>query len=183
MEIKSLCIFCGSRLGNNGKYHEEAVTIGKILARNQVKLVYGGAKVGLMGSLADSVLAHGGEAVGVIPDSLVNREIAHFGLNVLKVVNSMHERKEVMYQWSDAFLALPGGFGTLDEFCEIFTWFQLGMHTKPVAFLNIAGYFNHLIAHFEHSVQQGFVERQLLENIKVFHQTAEIEEFLDHSSI
>ena len=179
MEIKSLCIFCGSRLGHNGKYHEEAVKIGEILAENDIKLVYGGGKVGLMGSLADSVITNGGEVIGVIPGSLVNKEVAHFGLNVLKVVNSMHERKELMYEWSDAFLALPGGFGTLDEFCEIFTWFQIGLHKKPVAFLNIGGYFDWLIRHFEHSVEEGFVEKGLLEKIQVFNQTSEVAAFLN----
>ena len=179
MAIKSLCIFCGSRVGNNGKYHEEAVEIGKLLAKNQVKLVYGGGKVGLMGSLADSVMANGGEVIGVIPGSLVSREVAHFGLNVLKVVNSMHERKELMYQWSDAFLALPGGFGTLDEFCEIFTWFQLGLHKKPTAFLNSAGYFDLLIRHFQHSVHEGFVDQPLLEKIQVFNHTSEVADFFE----
>ncbi|MDN5211545.1 TIGR00730 family Rossman fold protein [Fulvivirgaceae bacterium BMA12] len=178
MTIKSLCIFCGSRVGKNEQYQEEAIKVGEILAKNQVKLVYGGGRVGLMGSLADSVLESGGEVTGVIPESLVSREVAHFGLSVLKVVNTMHERKELMYQWSDAFLALPGGFGTLDEFCEIFTWFQLGIHQKPVAFLNIAGYFDSLIQHFQHSVHQGFVDQALFDKIKVLQQSSEVEDFL-----
>lgn len=179
MAIRSLCVFCGSREGLLKEYNLEAKALGKLLAENQVKLVFGGGRVGLMGIIADSVLESDGEVIGVIPDSLVSREVAHFGLNELKVVNNMHERKETMYQLSDGFLALPGGFGTLDEFCEIFTWFQLGLHDKPTAFLNAGGYFDRLLAHFQFSVDQGFVEQSLLNNIKVYNHSSEIIDFIN----
>ncbi len=166
--MKSLCVFCGSRAGNDAIYEQEAKAIGEMLAMKNIQLVYGGGKVGLMGIVADAVLDNGGEVIGVIPSSLVSKEVAHFGLSSLKVVNSMHERKELMYNLSDAFLALPGGFGTLDEFCEIFTWFQLGIHQKPIGFLNSGRFFDALIQHFKYSVEQGFVDQTLFDKIHVF---------------
>ncbi len=178
MAIRSLCVFCGSRQGNLDQFQSEAYEIGKILAKQQVRLVYGGGKVGLMGIIADSVLANGGEVIGVIPSGLVSKEVAHFGVTELKVVNNMHERKEAMYKLSNAFLALPGGFGTLDEFCEIFTWFQLGIHDKPIGFLNIAGFFDSLLQHFQFSVDQGFVDQDLFDTIKVYQHSSEINSFL-----
>ncbi|MDN5200395.1 TIGR00730 family Rossman fold protein [Fulvivirgaceae bacterium BMA10] len=165
--MKSICVFCGSSFGNRKIYKETSRELGKILAENNIRLVYGGGNVGLMGAIADSVLNEGGEVVGVIPQSLVNREKAHDGLTQIHVVKTMHERKDLMYKLSDAFIAMPGGFGTLDEFCEIFTWFQLGIHKKKIGFLNIEGYFDHLLEHFVRSVEEGFVDQTLYNEIKI----------------
>ncbi len=181
MAIQSLCVFCGSRAGFQDQFRAEAYALGSILAKRNVKLIYGGGKVGLMGILADSVLEHGGEVIGVIPSGLVSKEVAHFGVTELKVVNNMHERKELMYKLSNGFVALPGGFGTLDEFCEIFTWFQLGIHHKPIGFLNTNGFFDSLLNHFQFSVDQGFVDQSLLDTIKVYHQASGINSFLSEA--
>lgn len=128
-----------------------------MLAQRKLSLVYGGGRVGLMGSIADTVLKEGGEVIGVIPESLVRREVAHTGLNDLRVVQSMHERKALMAELADAFIALPGGFGTLDEFCEILTWAQLGLHGKPCGLLNVEGYFDPLLALFDRAVEDRFL--------------------------
>lgn len=128
-----------------------------MLAQRKLSLVYGGGRVGLMGSIADAVLKEGGEVIGVIPESLVRREVAHTGLNDLRVVQSMHERKALMAELADAFIALPGGFGTLDEFCEILTWAQLGLHGKPCGLLNVEGYFDPLLALFDRAVEDRFL--------------------------
>lgn len=130
---------------------------GEVLARQGIGLVYGGARVGLMGTLADSALAAGGEVTGVMPQSLVDREIAHLGLTKLHIVHSMHQRKQMMADLSDAFVALPGGFGTLEELCEVLTWNQLGIHKKPCGLLNVCGYFDGLLALFDHGVAEGFI--------------------------
>src|SRR5687768_1535075 len=129
--MKRICVFCGSSPGNRPEYLAAAQKLGKFLAEKRIGLVYGGASIGLMGALADSVLAAGGEAIGVIPHDLARKEVAHAGLTELRVVNSMHERKAMMEKLSDAFIALPGGYGTFEEFCEILTWAQLGLHRKP----------------------------------------------------
>ena len=131
--------------------------LGRWLAQEKLSLVYGGGRVGLMGSIADAVLEEGGEVIGVIPESLVRREVAHTGLTDLRVVQTMHERKALMAELSDAFIALPGGFGTLDEFCEILTWAQLGLHKKPCGLLNVEGYFDPLLALFDRAVDDGFL--------------------------
>jgi hypothetical protein len=128
-----------------------------VLAERKLALVYGGGRVGLMGSIADAVLEQGGEVIGVIPESLVRREVAHTGLSDLRVVQTMHERKALMAELADAFIALPGGFGTLDEFCEILTWAQLGLHGKPCGLLNVEGYFDPLLALFDRAVEDGFL--------------------------
>lgn len=172
--MNSLCIFCGSRTGLNGTYRQEAEILGKLMAENNIRLIYGGGKVGMMGVIADSVLQHGGHVIGVIPKSLVDLELAHPDANEMIVVDNMHKRKERMYELSDAFLALPGGFGTLDEFCEIFTWFQLGFHKKKIGFLNSDNYFDHLLSHFQHSVDQGFVDQHLYDTIIVENKVTEI---------
>ncbi len=127
------------------------------MAKRRIGLVYGGGRVGLMGLLADAARAQGGEVIGVIPRALADREVAHSGLTELRVVDSMHERKALMGELSDGFIALPGGFGTLEEFCEVITWSQLGIHRKPCGILNVAGYFDHLIAMFDHAVARGFI--------------------------
>ena len=152
-----LCVFCGSRGGNDPRFAQAAVELGTLMAERDIGLVYGGGRVGLMGLLADAARAADGEVIGVIPQALAEREIAHSGLTELRVVESMHERKALMGELSDGFIALPGGFGTLEEFCEVITWSQLGIHRKPCGILNVAGYFTHLIAMFDYAVAQGFI--------------------------
>ncbi|HEU4454061.1 MAG TPA: TIGR00730 family Rossman fold protein [Longimicrobium sp.] len=156
-KIERVCVFCGSNPGARPVYAEAARALGRTLAERGIGLVYGGAHVGLMGAVADTVLAAGGEAIGVIPHSLVEREVAHGGLSELHVVNSMHERKALMADLAGAFIALPGGYGTLDELCEILTWSQLGLHPKPVGLLNVEGYFDPLLALFDRAVAEGFL--------------------------
>ena len=165
--MKSLCVFCGARSGNNPIYRETAATLARFMARSNIELIFGGGKVGLMGVLADTILEHGGTVQGVIPEGLVNQEVGHTGLTQLHIVNTMHQRKELMYDLAEGFVALPGGFGTLDEFFEILTWSQLGLHKKPIGFLNINGFFNHLLSHFELAVEEGFVSEDLLRGIIV----------------
>ncbi|MBD2055186.1 TIGR00730 family Rossman fold protein [Oculatella sp. FACHB-28] len=155
--MKRVCVFCGSNQGANPAYGFAAEQLGKLLAQQNIGLVYGGGKVGLMGTVADAALAAGGEVIGVIPQALADREIAHTGLSKLHIVASMHERKALMSDYADAFIALPGGMGTLEEFAEVLTWGQLGLHQKPCGLLNIEGYYNSLIAFFNQAVQAQFV--------------------------
>lgn len=138
-------------------YHDAARAVGGLLARRKIGLVYGGGRVGLMGQLADAVLEAGGEAIGVIPRALMDKEVGHRGLTELRVVASMHERKALMMDLSDGFMALPGGFGTLEEFCEVLTWSQLGLHRKPCGLLNVDDYYGALLAQVERAVGEGFV--------------------------
>lgn len=156
--MRRVCVFCGSNEGADPSFREAAVRLGKELAARELGLVFGGGRVGLMGVLADAVLAAGGEAVGVIPQSLERREVAHRGLTKLHVVGSMHERKALMEKLSDAFIAMPGGFGTLDELCEILTWRQLSIHDKPTGLLNASGFFDGFLSFVDHSVAQGFIK-------------------------
>ena len=158
--MKRICVFCGSSSGESPVYLESASRLGEILAREGLGLVYGGSRVGLMGRLADTVLEHGGEVIGVIPRALVNREVAHGGLTELRIVGSMHERKAVMAELSDAFIALPGGLGTLEELFEVVTWSQLGLHQKPSGVLDVRGYYQPLIAFLDHAVNEGFLATQ-----------------------
>ena len=155
--MKRICVFCGSNGGRDPLYLETAELVGKFLAENDIELVFGGGRVGLMGRVADAVLANGGKVIGVIPEDLAIKEVAHQGLTELHIVDSMHERKAMMAEFSDGFIAMPGGFGTFEEFCEIVTWAQLGIHRKPCALLNVGGFYNHLIAMFTHSAEQGFI--------------------------
>jgi uncharacterized protein (TIGR00730 family) len=155
--MKRVCVFCGSSPGANSQYATLAKGLGGALARRGLGLVYGGGNVGLMGILADAVLSDGGHVTGVIPQSLVDLEVAHAGLPDLRVVNSMHERKALMADLADGFIALPGGIGTLEEFCEILTWAQLGLHQKPCGLINTAGYFDHLLAFLDHAVSERFL--------------------------
>jgi uncharacterized protein (TIGR00730 family) len=143
--MKSVAVYCGSSAGANPLYVAQAQALGAALAVRNLTLVYGGGRVGLMGTIADAVLAHGGQVVGVIPDFLANKELAHLGCTELHVVSSMHERKLLMADRADAFIAMPGGYGTLEELFEVLTWGQLGLHNKPVALLNVAGYYDHLL--------------------------------------
>lgn len=155
--IKRLCVFCGSSFGARLEYREAAIQLGRDLASSGIALVYGGARVGLMGALADSVLEGGGHAIGVMPQSLVDKEIAHTALTQLHIVESMHERKALMADLADAFVLLPGGFGSWEEFCEVVTWLQLGLHQKPCGVLNVAGYYDALMSLAAHAVAEGFL--------------------------
>ena len=155
--IRSVCVFCGSAFGSSPAYLAEAVAFGSEAARRGLRLVYGGARVGLMGAVADAALAAGGKVTGVIPEAMVDREIAHTGLTELRVVATMHERKSTMAQLADAFVALPGGLGTLEELFEVWTWGYLGIHQKPYGLLNVGGFYDPLIAFLDHAVREGFV--------------------------
>jgi len=162
--LRSICVFCGSQLGVRPEYAAAAGSFGRLLAERGIRLVYGAGKVGLMGVLADAALAAGGEVIGVIPQMLVDRELAHRGLTDLRLVGSMHERKALMAELSDAFVALPGGLGTYEELCEVLTWAQLGFHDKPCGCLNVLGYFDPLTRLLDHAVSEGFLlgeQRQL----------------------
>ncbi|MGA2459358.1 MAG: TIGR00730 family Rossman fold protein [Terriglobales bacterium] len=156
--MKRICVFCGSSQGRRREYRTATEEMGAELVRRNIGLVYGGGNVGLMGVLADTVLRAGGEAVGVIPENLMAREVGHNGLTKLHVVRSMHERKALMADLSDAFVALPGGFGTLEEFCEVVTWTQLGLHAKPCGILNVLEYYSPLLTMFDHAVEERFLK-------------------------
>jgi uncharacterized protein (TIGR00730 family) len=155
--MKRVCVFCGSSDGARDQYRAAAVSLGGELTSRGLGLVYGGAHVGLMGAVADATLAAGGEAIGVIPEALMQKELAHRGLTALHVTSSMHERKALMADLSDGFIALPGGLGTWEELFEVLTWAQLGIHRKPCGVLNVEGYFDLMIAALDHSVREGFV--------------------------
>jgi uncharacterized protein (TIGR00730 family) len=155
--VKSVCVYCGSNTGTDPVYLEATQHMARTFAARGLRIVYGGAHVGLMGALADTALAAGGEVVGVIPQLLVDREVAHTGLTELQVVGSMHERKARMAELSDAFVALPGGIGTLEELIEVYTWSFLGIHEKPLGVLNTAGYYDGLSAFLDHASGEGFL--------------------------
>jgi uncharacterized protein (TIGR00730 family) len=155
-----VCVFAGSNAGRHQAYAQEAAALGRLLASRGIGVVFGGGKVGLMGILADAAMAAGGEVIGVIPSALVSKEIAHDRLTELRVVQSMHERKAMMAELSDAFIALPGGWGTLEELFEVITWAQLGLHRKPCGLLNAGGYFDPLLTFLTHAVAEGFVREQ-----------------------
>jgi uncharacterized protein (TIGR00730 family) len=158
MPMRNVCVYCGSSAGARAAYAAHARAFGTALARRGLGLVYGGASVGIMGALADAVLGNGGRVVGVIPRPLVARELAHRGLSELRITESMHERKQVMTELADAFVALPGGAGTLDELFEAWTWGQLGLHRKPCGLLNAEHYFEALIGFIDHATVEGFVQ-------------------------
>jgi uncharacterized protein (TIGR00730 family) len=192
--MQRLCVFCGSSPGANSQYAELARHLGALLARRGLGLVYGGGNVGLMGLLADAVVRGGGQVIGVIPQSLVDREVAHSGLSDLRVVGSMHERKALMAELADGFVALPGGIGTLEEFCEILTWAQLGLHQKPCGLINVAGYFDRLMGFLDHAVSERFLRPEhramvlveadpetLLDRFAA-HRPPQLEKWIDRSS-
>jgi uncharacterized protein (TIGR00730 family) len=164
-EIKAICVYCGSNAGNRPEYADQAKALGRLLAARGIELVYGGGKVGLMGIVADAVLAAGGRAVGVIPRQLVEKEVAHTGLTELHIVETMHQRKTRMFELADAFVALPGGFGTMEEIFEMLTWAQLGLHAYPCAFLNVNGFYAGLKANMDHMVAEGFVRAEQRNNV------------------
>ena len=193
--MKAVCVFTGSSRGVRPEYLAAATELGSLLAARRIRLVYGGARVGLMGAVADAALASGGQVVGVIPAALVAKEVAHTGLTDLRVVDSMHERKALMSDLADAFVALPGGWGTLEEFFEVLTWAQLGLHRKPCGLLNVQGYFDRLLAFLDHTIDEGFVRPQNAELIVVARAPGElldrlesplpppVEKWLDRSSL
>ncbi|MFQ5805895.1 MAG: TIGR00730 family Rossman fold protein [Phycisphaerae bacterium] len=158
--ISRLCVFCGSNRGAQPKFEAAARDLGATLANESIALVYGGGRVGLMGVLADAALESGGDVIGVIPHALDEVELAHDGLTEMHVVDSMHERKALMADLSDGFVALPGGLGTFEEFFEVVTWAQLGIHAKPCGVLNVAGYFDKLVALLDHAVEERFIKPQ-----------------------
>jgi uncharacterized protein (TIGR00730 family) len=158
--LSSVCVFCGSNGGADPAYLAAAEAVGAGLAKRGIRTVYGGGRVGLMGALADSARAAGGEVVGVMPQALVDREIGHTGIDDLRVVDTMHERKALMVELADAFVALPGGIGTLEELFEVYTWAQLGIHAKPLALLDVAGYYEPLAAFLDHAVAQRFLRAE-----------------------
>jgi len=158
--LRRITVFCGSNAGGDPAYASAAVGLAKALAQRQIELVYGAGNVGLMGVLADAMLAAGGRVIGVIPHALKDKEVCHLGLPDLRVVGTMHERKALMVALADAFIALPGGYGTLDEFCEVLTWAQLGLHSKPCGILDVRGYFTPFIAQIDHAVSERFVTQE-----------------------
>jgi uncharacterized protein (TIGR00730 family) len=158
--VRRLCVFCGSSPGARPAYGDAADELGRLLVAEGIGLVYGGGHVGLMGRLADAVLDEGGEAIGVMPEALVAKEIGHTGLTDLRVVGSMHERKALMADLADAFVALPGGLGTVEELFEIYTWAQLGMHRKPCALLDVEGYYEGIARFLAHAVEERFLREE-----------------------
>ena len=160
MNFRRLCVFCGSNLGIDPSYRDGAAAMGGLLAHRGIELVYGGGNIGLMGVLADAVLQARGRVIGVIPESLLAKEVGHRGLTDLRIVQSMHERKALMADLSDGFIGMPGGFGTFEEFCEVVTWSQLGIHAKPCGLLNVQGYYDPLLELFDHAVREGFLREE-----------------------
>jgi uncharacterized protein (TIGR00730 family) len=190
--VRRLCVFCGSSPGARPAYGDAAEQFGRLLVAEGIGLVYGGGKVGLMGRLADSVLAEGGEAIGVLPEALVVKEIGHPGLSDLRVVGSMHERKALMADLSDGFVALPGGLGTVEELFEVYTWSQLGLHRKPCALLDVDGYYDGIASFLSNAVEERFlredhrdmliVEREprtLIERLRRFEPAAIVPKWID----
>src|SRR5437762_3041605 len=174
-KLRSICVFCGSSVGVRPEYSAAAAAFGRLLAEHGIRVVYGGGNVGMMGSLADGAITAGAELVGVIPQMLVDRELAHRGITELRIVGSMHERKALMAELSDAFVALPGGLGTYEELCEVLTWAQLGIHHKPCGCLNVLGYFDPFARLLDHAVNEGFLRP---DQRRLFISTANAEELL-----
>jgi uncharacterized protein (TIGR00730 family) len=180
---RSICVFCGSANGVSEEYVTATRQFARAAVQRDYRVVYGGASVGLMGVLADSVLSEGGEIIGVIPGKLVAREIAHRGLTELRVVETMHERKAVMAELADAFVALPGGLGTLEELFEVWTWKQIGLHSKLCGVLNVGGYYDPLIAFLDHACVEGFVRTAQRVSLSVSSDPGELLELLMGSAV
>ena len=192
--MKRVLVFCGSSPGSRPEYTEAAAELGRLLAERQLELVYGAASVGVMGAIADATLAAGGKAIGVIPTRLIEAEIAHSGLTELHVVDTMHKRKALMSELSDAVIVLPGGIGTLDEFFELFTWTQLGLSELPLGILNVAGYWDQLLELLEHMVEERFLRTEHMATLIVSqdavalldglaaHKPQRLDKWLDHRS-
>jgi len=168
--MRQVCVFCGSQEGIRPEYAQAARELGRVLVGRGLGLVYGGGGIGLMRVLADAVMDLGGRAIGVIPQAMVEKELAHHGLTELRVVASMHQRKALMADLADAFVALPGGYGTLEEFCEVLTWSQLGLHGKPCGLLNVLGYYDALLELLEHAAAEGFVGPACRTLVQVHHE-------------
>ena len=156
--MKSLCVFCGSQIGNDDRYRAAAAELGRRLAARGITLVFGGGSVGLMGVVADAVLEAGGEAIGVIPRALATKELLHTGVRDMRTVADMHARKALMAELASAFVALPGGYGTFEELLEVITWAQLGFHEKNIGLLNVGGFFDPLVSLFDHAIEAGFIK-------------------------
>lgn len=165
--MQSVCVFCGSHNGNNKKFKMAAIELGQLIAKSNLTLVYGGAHVGLMGSLADAALRASGKVIGIMPEDLAAKEIAHTGITELKIVKNMHERKATMSALADGFIAIPGGYGTVEEFCEMLTWSMLGIKKAPVGLLNIDGFFDYLLKFFDSLCQTGFITKEHRELVLV----------------
>jgi uncharacterized protein (TIGR00730 family) len=172
VSLKTVCVFCGSQTGRRAEYVEATRELARVLVAHDVGLVYGGGHVGLMGALADAVLTGGGRVTGIIPEHLMRPEVAHQGLTELMVVDSMHARKRLMAEKSDAFIVLPGGYGTLEEMFEMVTWLQLQLQAKPVGLVNVEGYFDPLLAFVQHAAQEGFIRPQHWDLLIVEHSAA-----------
>lgn len=166
-DLQRVCVYCGSSMGNSPTYKDVADQLAETLLNQNIGLVYGGASIGIMGRIADAMLQGGGEVIGVIPASLASKEIAHHGLSKLQVVDTMHQRKALMAEQADGFIALPGGLGTLEELFETLTWSQLGIHTKPCGLLNVAEYFQPLLHFLQHASEEGFIRPEHLELLLV----------------
>lgn len=178
--MKNICVFCASSMGSNSVYKESAYQLGKIFADQKIRLIYGGGNVGLMGVIADSVLENGGEVYGVIPDLLIKKEVGHPNLTKLFVVETMHERKTKMFELSDGIIALPGGFGTLEELTEVLTWAQLGMHKKPIGILNINGYYSKLLDLLDHMVSEKLLKKENRKMLLVSENPMELLEIIEN---
>jgi hypothetical protein len=179
--MTAICVYCGSKSGVDDKFVVHARLLGKALLAEKISLVYGGADIGLMGEIADTVIAGGGKVTGVIPKILTNKEITNKGLTKLIVVESLHERKKVMEEISDGFIALPGGFGTLDELFEILSWYQLGVHHKPCGLLNTEGYYDNLLKFLDHSVKEQFVSQSHVDRLIVENNVSELLKTMLHN--
>jgi hypothetical protein len=162
--MKKICVFCGSSSGKNPVYSNAALELGDYFVKNSISLIYGGGNIGLMGALSSAVMDNGGDVIGIIPE-MIHGNVSHKGISELIVVKTMHERKALMYSMSDAFICLPGGIGSLEELLEVFTWLQLGYHSKPVMVLNINGFYNNLIKQLEFMVEEGFLKEEHLSNL------------------
>ena len=178
MPIHSLAVFCGSKNGNNPLFTEHAVQLGNLMAANNIKLIYGGGSAGIMGTIADAVMEHGGKVTGIIPKILLEWEVQHRGITELIIADDMHVRKRTIYSLSDAALILPGGFGTLDELFEIVTWNQLTIHDKEIYILNSGGFYNHLIQHIELMKKEEFLYEEALKRITVIDYPAELTKYI-----
>lgn len=178
--MNSIAVYCGSSSGINGIYRERAEDLGTLLARRKIDVVFGGGKVGLMGYLADAVLGAGGRVCGIIPGFLHIKEVAHDGLSEIITVDNMHERKALICEKSDGFIALPGGFGTLDELFEMLTWAQLGLHRKPVGILNVNGYYSSILKSIDSMVEEGFLKMENRDIIQVSEKADELLHKMEH---
>lgn len=177
--MKSVCVFCGSNPGNQSVFSQQAIALGKVLVKKNMKLIYGAGNVGLMGVIADAMLEEGGEVVGVIPHFLMAKEVGHTGLSELIEVETMHQRKQIMADLSEGFIAMPGGFGTMDEVCEILTWAQLGLHAHPVGLLNVGGYYEPLIQLFDNMVAKGFLHPKNRELVLIHEDPEKLLQLMD----